>query len=180
LVVLEISSSRITAPTRLSGDEHSLRDDLEKTVTKRVNQLDRTVGAVRSGELRPFDTDSAAISRIFPVIVNVEPVRWTPPLHAYLRKTVPGLLQQTGVKPLQFLDIEELEAVLSVVGPASFAELIAAKLAAAGVDPDFQTWFHNDATAPRPKRPPMVQGRLSDLFAAVTSILYPKSSANSL
>lgn len=171
VVLLEISSSRITAPTRLSGEVEALRRDMLKLVTKRVQQLDGTVEALLAGDVPLPGFSSERIHRIFPVVVNVEPLRWTPPLHAYLRREVPGLLQQGVVQPLQFIELEDLEALLSALGPPSLAQLIATKIQAVGVDPDIQQWVHSHPTAPRLTRPATVTAHLDDAFSAVTEAL---------
>jgi len=171
LIVLEISSSRITAPTRLSGDEASLKKDLDKVVTKRIKQLNRTIEGLRQGEVALGGVDWNEISRVFPIVVNIEPIRWTGPMHAYLLKEVPGLLQQDKVQPLQFLEIEDLEAVLSVIGPRTMADLVAAKIQSMGVDPDIQHWFHGDAAAPKPDRPQTVKELLERAFDTVVKSL---------
>ena len=80
VVLIEVSSSRITAKTRLTGDRDALRDDLAKVVVKRVEQLDRTVQAVLNDEIP--EIPAASVERIFAVIANMEPMRWSPPLHA--------------------------------------------------------------------------------------------------
>jgi hypothetical protein len=146
LVVAEISSSRITAPTRLAGDEASLKRDLDKVVTKRIKQLDRTIEGLRDGSLAVEGVDWDQARRVFPVVLNVEPIRWTGPLHAYLSKEIPGLLKQDKVQPLQFLELDDFEAMLSVLGPPSMADLLSAKMQSVGVDPDIQQWFFGDST----------------------------------
>lgn len=171
VVLLEISSSRITAPTRLAGDLAALQRDMLKLVTKRVQQLDRSVEALSSGDIVLSGLAKEKIRRFFPVIVNVEPMRWTPPLHAYLRREVPDLLQQPGVQPLQFVELEDLEALLSALGPPALADLIAAKLQALGTDPDIQQWLHSHPTAPRVDRPITVTETLDRAMVAVMSAL---------
>jgi hypothetical protein len=169
LVIIEISSSRITASTRLTGDVEALQRDLEKVVVKRIRQLNRTIEALRGGEFD--DLPTREIERIFPVIANVEPMRWTPMLHAYLRREVPGLLQQSGVQALQFIEIEDLEALMSVVGPPSLARLLERKIAEAGIDPDVLQWFLDSPLAPRPDRPAIVSERLDRQFETMIESL---------
>lgn len=162
VVVIEISSSRITASTRLTGDLGALRRDLEKVLVKRVKQLDRTVSAILNDEFA--DLPAHAVKRIFPVIASVEPMRWTPMLHAYLRRELPGLLQQGGVQPLQFAELEDLEILMSLLGPASLAQLLSQKIQQAGVDPDIQLWLRDSPFAPLPTRPAIVTERMDRLF----------------
>lgn len=162
IVVIEISSSRITAATRLTGDHDALKRDLAKVVVKRVQQLDRTVNAILNNEIPEIPADS--VRRIFPVIASMEPMRWTPMLHAYLLDEVPGLLRQPGVQALQFLEIEDLEALMSVLGPASLAELLDRKIHEAGIDADIQQWFHDSPLAPQPERDAIVDDRMGRLF----------------
>jgi hypothetical protein len=171
LIVLEISSSRITAPTRLSGNEATLKKDLDKVVTKRVEQLNRTIEGPRRSEVTLAGVKWNEISRVFPVVVNIEPIRWTGPMHAYLVKEASGLLQQDKVQPLQFLEIEDLEAALSVVGPRTMADLLTAKIQSVGVDPDIQHWFHGDVAAPKPDRPQVVKDLLERSFDTVLKTL---------
>jgi len=162
IVLIEVSSSRITAATRLTGDHGALRRDLWKVVVKRVKQLHRTVNAILNDEFA--DISASGVKRIVPVIASIEPMRWTPMLHAYLLREVPGLLRQPGVQHLQFVEIEDLEALMSVVGPSSLAHLLDRKIREAGIDAGMQQWFHDSPIAPQPKRPAIVEDRMDRLF----------------
>jgi hypothetical protein len=162
VVLIEVSSSRITAETRLTGDHDALRKDLAKVVVKRVAQLDRTVNAILNDEIP--EIPAASVQRIFPVIASMEPMHWSPPLHAFLRREVPDLLQQPIVWALQFLEIEDLEALMSVLGPRSLAHLLDRKIQEAGIDADVQQWFYDSPLAPRPKQTAMVEDRSDRLL----------------
>jgi hypothetical protein len=162
VVLIEVSSSRITAKTRLTGDHDALRDDLAKVVVKRVEQLDRTVQAILNDEIP--EIPAASVERIFAVIANMEPMHWSPPLHAYLVREVPDLLQQPVVQTLQFLEIEDLEALMSVLGPGSLAHLLDRKIQEAGPDTDVQQWFHDSPLGPRPTQTAMVEDRSDRLL----------------
>lgn len=169
VVLIEVSSSRITASTRLTGDHDALRRDLWKVVVKRVNQLDRTVNAILDDEFP--DIRAKGIKRIFPVIASVEPMRWTPMLHSYLLREAPGLLRQRCVQPLQFVEIEDLEALMSVLGPSTLARLLDRKIQETGVDADVQQWLHDSPLAPKPTRPAIVTERLDRLFGEMVAHL---------
>ena len=169
VVLIEVSSSRITADTRLSGSVDHLRRDLEKVIVKRVKQLDRTVNALLRNEFPDIPANGA--KRIFPLIASVEPMRWTPMLHAYLLREVPGLLRQPGVQPLQFLELEDLEALMSVIGPSSLAHVIDRKIQEAGSDADVQQWFNDSPVAPQPTRPAIISEQLDRFFAEMVTHL---------
>ena len=64
---------------------------------KRVQQLNRTINALLNDEFP--DIPAKGAERIFPLIASVDPMRWTPMLHAYLLREVPGLLRQRGYSP---------------------------------------------------------------------------------
>lgn len=165
VVVIEISSSRITAETRFTGDIDALQKDMEKLVTYRIEQLDRTVNAIRSNAFA--DMPNAEIKIIYPVIINVEPIRWSPMLHAYLREKIPGLLRQDGVEQPQFIDVEDIEALMSVIGRRSLPDLLAQKFAEAGPDADITQWVRQSNLAPRTDHPAIVRERLTRLFDAM-------------
>lgn len=170
VVLIEISSSRITAPTRLGGDPVALRRDLLKLAVKRVKQLHRTAEALLADGI-PGLPPRAEINRIFPVIVNVEPLHWSPQLHAYLIREVPGLLQQPGMQALQFVEIEDLEWLMSMLGPWSLARLLALKLESVGTDPDIQQWLHSSPLAPHATRPKGVAENMDRMFETMTKHL---------
>lgn len=175
VVLIEVSSSRITAQTRLTGSLDALRRDLEKVVVKRVKQLHRTVDALLDDEFP--DIPAAEVARIFPVIASAEPMRWTPMLDAYLHREVPGLLRQRGVQPLQFVELEDLEALMSVLDRSSLAGLLNSKVREAGVDADLQQWFHDSLLAPRPSRPPIIIEQIERLTLAMVQQLGLETSA---
>lgn len=169
VVLIEVSSSRITAQTRLTGSLDALRRDLEKVLVKRVKQLDRTVNALLNDEFS--DIPAKHVKRVFPLIASVEPMRWTPMLHAYLLREVPGLLRQPGVQHLQFLDLDDLEALMGVLGPSSLAQLMDRKIREGGIDADVQQWFHDSPLAPQPARPAISVERMDRLFEEMVTHL---------
>jgi hypothetical protein len=61
-----------------------------------------------------------------------------------------GFAAGTELATLRGQLIEDLEPFLSALGPASLADLIAAKIGAAGMDLDFQHRLHSDPAASRP------------------------------
>lgn len=169
VVLIEVSSSRITAQTRLTGSLDALRRDFEKVLVKRVRQLDRTVNAVLGDEFS--DIPAKDVKRIFPLIASVEPMRWTPMLHAYLLREVQGLLRQRGVQHLQFLELDDLEALMGVLGSSSLAVLMERKIHEAGIDADLQQWFHDSPLAPKPTRPAISVERMDRLLAEMVTHL---------
>jgi hypothetical protein len=169
IVLIEISSRRVTAETRVTGDPGALRKDMLMLAVKRVRQLHATVEALRAGQIKALD--GRQFARVFPLVVNVEPLRWTPMLHAYLRREVPGLLRQPGVQPLQFAEVEKLEALLSALARAPLATLIATKINLAGVDADFQMWLSRSPIAPSVDRPSTTDEALRRAQAAMGHVL---------
>jgi hypothetical protein len=86
-------------------------------------------------------------------------------------REVPDLLQQPVVQSLQFLEIEDLEALMSVLGSGSLAHLLDRKIQEAGPDTDVQQWFHDSPLAPRPTQTAMVEDRSDRLLDEIVTQL---------
>jgi hypothetical protein len=66
------------------------------------------------------------------------------------------------LQPLKFVELEDLEALLSVLGPSPLARLMD-RIHEAGIDADAQQWFH-DSLARQPTRPASITDRMDRLF----------------
>ena len=171
LVLLEVSSSRLTVPSRVQGDGQAIRRDLYKIAGKRVRQLDRIITALRAGQAELPGVEMAKIEVIRPVIVALASLRLLPQLSDHLKDTNSGALSQPGVQPLEILDLQDLEMLMAAIEhQRTLSDLLAQKARHSGNEPDLRQWLQADPTAPPWGRPRYVQAAFDAAFDGIAQV----------
>jgi hypothetical protein len=178
VVLLEVSSPRLTRPSRTEPDGNALRHDLWEIVGRRVGQLTQTIEAIkpsRPGEIprAPLPgIDGRRVATFRPVIVTVEPVRMTPPMSDYLGEHYPGWPGRVDVEPLEIIDLESLEALLSLVEKGhSLTSLLARKQQRVGNGVDVGQWLRVEVGLPAVERPRYLNAALRDVLDQASEVL---------
>lgn len=117
-IFIEATASRIRMErTALSGDLAAFEEDVNKIILASAKQLTDRIQDFRDG-LYTFDgTTAKDVSTIYPVIVTIHSMPESTPVWNYIRNLLKNqaLLQGNGVRPLQLIDIEELEMLETIL-----------------------------------------------------------------
>lgn len=148
VVLLEVSSPRLTWASRNESDGQAIERDLWRIVGKRVKQLAQTIEAIKpldagqAPQARLLDLDGTKVARFRPVIVTVEPVHMTPPIRDYLAKHHPDWPGRGDIEPLEIMDLEDLEALIGLVESGhSLRSLLTQKQDQVGNGVDVGQWL---------------------------------------
>jgi hypothetical protein len=142
LVLLEITSSRLTVQSLIDADPEAVRKDIEKVLTNKIGQLGAAIEDIRLGVVMLDGVEIDQIERIWPIVVISEGVFQTPTLWSYITPVVNAALGQPKVQPLTILDLEDLEEVMGLVASgASIVEILRNKTSARWQQLEFAMWF---------------------------------------
>jgi len=170
LVLIEVTGSRLRADTLLLGDPHSVIGDLQRTVVRKIRQLDGCINALLNGTATiPADNkevDLARVERIWPIVVTASDVTQNGLVWTVIREQTAGSLSQAKVQPLTLLDLEDVEHLLGFVEAGrSLPDVLARKTADPYRDLELAVWVRHDPAAPRELTRP---GLVEDLWERVT------------
>ena len=178
VVLLEVSSPRLTWASRNESDGQAIERDLWRIVGRRVEQLGQTIEAIkpvdtrRQPRARLLDLDGTKVARFRPVIVTVEPVHMTPPMQDYLAERHPNWPGRTDVEPLEIMDLEDLEALISLVETGhSLSRLLATKQAQVGNGIDVGQWLKQALRRPEMTRPSYLNQALREVLDCTGDLL---------
>ncbi|MDV9170787.1 hypothetical protein R6V09_11675 [Streptomyces sp. W16] len=111
-VVVEITTTTLKRESVKAISEQAQIEDLDKLVGE-VEQIDATIQSLREGEARLTDTPTAIKKVYFPLLVMAEGFPVNPVTLTVLRERVKaqGLLEGDDVRPLEVVDVEDLEII---------------------------------------------------------------------
>lgn len=142
LVLIEVTSSRLTERTVVDADPDSVRQDIQKIVIDKVAQLGDRIRDLRSGLSMLPGLELANVERMWPIVVASEGLFQTPTLWAHISDAVTAALTQPTVQPLTLLDIEDLEELMGhVVEGLSLVEILRRKTSPAWREMELAMWF---------------------------------------
>lgn len=144
VLVFEIKSSLLTEPAKRSTDKNSFLADFrrkfienERRKPKAIKQLSAACRAILSGEIRTAKTTEPPI--IYPIFVSDEPAVEATFMNAFFHEEFQKEgINDTRVKPLTVMTIDELEQILSYVTDNDFSwnELLDSRFNEFGVSPN--------------------------------------------
>jgi hypothetical protein len=172
LVLLEVTSSRLTEKSVVDADPESVRKDIEKVVTDKVEQLGSAIADIRNGVAQLPDIDMSAVERIWPLIVISEGVFQTPTLWAYIADAVEQSLTQPTVQPLTLLDLEDVEELFGlIVDGRSMVDVLRAKTSGRWAQLELALWLRA-SQAGAVERSPIARDHVDAAFDAVVQALF--------
>lgn len=124
LVLVEVTSSRVTTKSLVDGDVNAIVRDLTKVILANMVQLDRVVRDLVAGRAKLPEVDIDHVARIWPIIVSPDSLFHSPSLWAWCASSGGHLLQTPAgetreIQPLVLLDAEEYEILMSIVADGS-------------------------------------------------------------
>jgi hypothetical protein len=126
-ILLECKATRLTMPTKVSGDAELLKEDLVKGLVKALMQLHKVRDGIfaKAQGLEMF----AGITDVIPVILLYDAMYLanTP----YIREIVEGEIRQRGIEPFEYqvISVYELERTLPAIQRVGLADLLRKKMA---------------------------------------------------
>lgn len=147
LVLVEITSSRVTTKSVVDGDIKAVVRDLAKVMLANMRQLDRVARDLVAGRANLPDVDIDVVERIWPIIVSPDNVFYSPSLWAWCEKAGGHLLrapndQKQRIQPLTLLDGEEYEVLMALVAAGDpLIDILESKTSPLWRERDFKSWF---------------------------------------
>lgn len=110
LVLFEIKAKHLDLGARV-GIRERLDKKLEDIVFDSARQIDSTIKLFKEGKLPIGNADPAQIRRFFPIVITLESLVMHPLAHMSIMQEMKdrGLLQQEGTRPIQLMNVAELE-----------------------------------------------------------------------
>lgn len=179
VVLMEVASHRLTAESLCDGDQAALERDLREMVGRRPKQLRRSIDAMkprqpgRATTLRFDHLDPERIARFWPLIITATPLHWSPLLEEFMADPLTELAGRRDVEALDVLAIEDLEALVAITEETGrpLAQILAAKLEAAGPHADLRTWLSRDRRFPQLSRPRYLDAALDEAMDIASRLL---------
>jgi hypothetical protein len=173
VVLMEVSSHRLSLLAKRDGDFQALRHDLTEMVGRRATQLRRCIDAMkprqrgRQATLRFPHLEPARLARIWPISVTTTPLQWSPLLEEFLGEDLQKLEERSDVEPLDLLAVEDLECLLAIFEETGrpLPSLLSRKAVVMGARADVHSWLHQDRSVPNLARPRYLDTALDEFFA---------------
>ena len=101
------------------------------------------------------------------------PVHWSPVLEDFLAPSLSELEGRKDVEALDVLPVEDLEALVAITEQTGdrLADILAAKLEAAGAHADMRTWLSKDRRFPNISRPTYLDQALDEAMDVAARLL---------
>ena len=131
VLLVETKASLFPLEARVGDDITAIRGRLEDIYNDGAKQIQATIDDLRQGLRDDQGVIPNRINRYYPIVVTLENVPITPVIYGEVRRKLAseGLLGESGVQPLQFINIRELEQIEAVLASgASLKQLIDDKL----------------------------------------------------
>ncbi len=179
VVLMEVASHRLTVESLCHGDQDALERDLKEMVGRRPKQLRRSIDAMkprqpgRATTLRFDHLDPERIARFWPLIITATPLHWSPLLEEFMADPLAEVEGRDDVEALDVLAIEDLEALVAITEETGrpLAQILAAKLEAAGPHADLRTWLSRDRRFPNLARPRYLDVALDEMMDIASRLL---------
>ncbi|RKH53172.1 hypothetical protein D7V93_27140 [Corallococcus llansteffanensis] len=110
LVLFEIKAKHLDLGARV-GNRERLDKKLEEIVFDSASQIDSTIKLFKDGKLPIGNADPAQVRRFFPIVITLDSLVMHPLAHMSITREMKerGLLQQEGTRPIQLMNVAELE-----------------------------------------------------------------------
>jgi hypothetical protein len=179
VVLMEVSSHRLTVEARCGSDQEAIEKDLEEMVGRRPKQLRRSIDAIKpdrrgvAATLRYERLDPSRVARFWPLIITMTPLHWSPLMEDFLTPSLAELNGRVDVEPLDVLAVEDLESLVAITEQtgARLADLLAAKQRSSGPHADVRTWLDRDHSFPNLARSAYLDDALHEALDTAARLL---------
>jgi hypothetical protein len=154
LVLIEVSSGRLTLDSLALGHATDVERDLERLLIDKASQLSHRIDDLENGLYTIDGATEEKTVRIWPIVVTAPGVFMTGPLWNDVMRRLGGQLQQPRVQPLVVLDVDALEVLTGLIEHGGWAlpDLLERKTAGPYRFLDWSRFVADDPYV-EPKRP---------------------------
>lgn len=173
LVLVEVISTRLPLGVRAEADEAELEKYLKRTVTEKLEQLDRVIDDLLDSEsaARLPGVDMSGVERIWPVLVTYGDLLAAGPLLVYIAEEATSLFGQSSTRLLTLLGLEDVEVLAGMLADGeALADVLAEKNGGAYRGLPFSRWI-TDTRQEIPPRLPVLEKRWFDMTDAFVALL---------
>lgn len=165
LVLIEVTTRRLTSSTRIDGDRQQVETDLDRMIGAKARQMSARIDDLLAGAARLPDVDVGVVRRIWPVFVSDGDIIENPVLWEFLDEVTGGALKQPRVQPPTLLDFGELDILAALVEAGhSLADVLAIKTQDVYRRMDFARFVNEHPSVPSQVRSRLVHERMDALW----------------
>lgn len=176
IVLCEVVSVRLPLGVRAEADEQEFAKYLRRSVTDKLEQLDRVISDVLDGRARIPDVDPAAIRRVWPVLITVDEVMQGEPFWAMLDRAAIDYFSQPVCQRPTLMAIDDVETMLGMVAAGdNLISLLHEKGSGDYREHDWTRWL-NETRKGDPPRLPALEQRWEDLMSETSALLMSAKS----
>jgi hypothetical protein len=180
VVLFEIVNKHMSLKAR-SGDMTAFKKDVEQAVLIKAGQLDGTAALLRRSPQPPASPLKTPTSTVFPVVLCGNHFPLNPLTRNYVEVCLrdKGILQGPGTKPLAVIDLDELEACVSLAKAGILLpDLLARWLASAYAKGSLTLFLSAEYGGTQYQRPAEAAADLRDVLDAILPMLDIKRDSN--
>jgi hypothetical protein len=171
LVVIEVTSSRLTEKSVVDADPDAVRADVQKVLIDKIRQLGNRIEDLREGVATLPGVQMEQIDRIWPIVISSDGLFQTPTLWAYIGPTVESDLSQPKVQPLTLFDIEDLEELMGLVlADHSLVDILRDKTSNQWRERELAAWFRGSGIYPDAS--PLARRQFEDATDSAVRVLF--------
>jgi hypothetical protein len=171
LVLCEVVSTRLPLGVRAEADEDELATYLQRTITDKLEQLDRVVTDLLDERAHIPGVTITNVERVWPVLTTVGEVVEGEPLCALIRRECGHLLQQAVCQPLSLVGIDDVEVALGAVAAGDeLVALLRQKNAGPYRELSWARWLTDTRETP-PPRLPALEARWEEMMNEAVRVL---------
>jgi len=117
VMIVEVKASLFSLEARVGHKIGSIKQRLQDIYTDGAEQIQATIDALRNGLRDDQGVIPASIRWFLPVVVTLEDMPMNPITYGEIRRVLKskGLLQAPDIRPLQSIDVGDLEQIEAVV-----------------------------------------------------------------
>jgi hypothetical protein len=173
LILIEVTSSRLTAKSIVDADPDAVRTDIQKILTDKIEQLGSRIDDILDRRVEYPNLNIDQIERIWPIVVSSEGLFQTPTLWAYIRPVVEKSLGQPRVQPLTLFDVEDLEELMGLVMAGHSAiDILRDKTTEHWRELEFSAWFRGSGRRAYPDDSPLARSQFEAAADRAVRLLF--------